>query len=281
MKLAFRTFASPGWDWREALSRAVRLGFEGVEWKVVDGQPIGPDFPLALAEEIGASTADNGLGVPALHTEVRLALPATEEWERASGAVRRLLAVAKALGAEHLTVVPWVRRDPRDAIPPGERAAWLKEMLLTLPDEITDSGVRLALTLRTGRVGHERSAGPTCSALLNRVLWDVRIPGVGVQWDLTATHLAGEPVEHTWDNIRPWLAYLQVGDAVAVDGGWRSTSLGEGRVPVRQAAAYVGGARFHGWASYQIDTLGYPEQIDPEELLLACVTYLRDYRSLT
>ncbi len=270
MKLAFSTLACPRWTWPEAIKKATEFGYDGIEWRLVDGQFVDHNLPLTSAREIGAACRNSGLAVAALDTSIDLAVPASGRPEILSQ-TRQMLRMAHEFGAEFLRVFP-------GAFPPASGAdQWLREALDQLRPDVRDTGVRLALELHDSRDA-PGIRGMSCSQFLADVFASLDCAEAGVQWDLGNPYLEGESAEVTWANIRPWLLYLQVKDMVNEGGSWTYVPMGHGQLPVRDVLSWVGGRGFEGWASFEWEKYWNPGIAEPEQVLPGYIDFMNEYR---
>lgn len=270
VKLAFSTLACPEWTWGEVIKKAIQFGYDGIEWRLVDGHFIGSDLPSELATQIGQACAGAGLAVPALDSSIDLAVP-TSGREHVLSETRQMLRLAQAFGAEFLRVFP-------GAFPPDAGAAgWLRDTLEELRDDARETGVRIALELHDSR-DQPGIRGMSCSRFLAGVLQGSDIPEAGVQWDLGNPYLEGEPARETWENIGPWLLYLQVKDMIKTPDGWTYVPMGAGQLPIRDVMNWIGGRHFAGWASFEWEKYWNPGIAEPEEVLPGYIEYMNDYR---
>jgi sugar phosphate isomerase/epimerase len=269
--LAFSTAACPEWTWRQAIAKAAEFGYDGIEWRLDNASQLPPGIPASLATEIGAASAEAGLGVPAMDSGQELPIGPQPDLDH----VRRDLETARLLGAERLVVAPGPYPE---SVADAQAAAWLREGLSALRDTLRDTGVRLALDLRRtltwDRVG---SRAKSCSAFVTDALWNLDRPGIGVQWDLGESYLEGERADQVWDNIWRWFSYLQLRDMTRDESGWRNVPIGDGQLPVSFAIAYVGGRRYTGWVSFNWDRLADPGLAPADEALPEFARTMKQY----
>jgi sugar phosphate isomerase/epimerase len=271
VKLAFSTLACPKWSPQEAIAKAVEYGYDGLEWRLVDGRFIDREFPLDRATEIGRACREAGLAVAALDTSIDLAAPPGPERAALLDETRQMLRLATEFGAEFLRVFPGA------FAPEAGSDVWLREILTELGPDARAAGVQIALELHDSRDA-PGIRGESCSSFLRKVFEGADLPGTGVQWDLGNPYLEGEVAADTWRNIRPWLLYLQVKDMAEVDGEWGYVATGEGGLPIRDVAEWVGGRQFDGWASFEWEKYWNPQIPEPEAVLPGYVKYLSEYR---
>src|SRR3954452_13866642 len=106
MKLAYSTLASPGWTWQQSIQAAKDLGYNGIEWRLVDNQTVSANFSTALAREIRDTVADAGLEICALDSGISLAHAPGEVRERNLREAEGMLSVAQEMGTSILRIFP-------------------------------------------------------------------------------------------------------------------------------------------------------------------------------
>jgi sugar phosphate isomerase/epimerase len=273
LKLAFSTAACPEWAWDQIIAKAVKFGFDGIEWRLAHGSSVPPDVSADLVAEIAAATASASLAVPAMDSGHELPIAPGPDREPGLAGIRRGLETAHHLRAERLVVAPGPYPE---TVTDGQATAWLRSGLMSLQDTMRQTGVQLALDLRrTLSWDRARLRAKTCSAFINDALWDLNEPGIGVQWDIAESYLEGERADQVWDNIWQWLSYLQLRDMERDEAGWRNVAIGAGQLPVSFAIAYVGGPRYTGWTSLNWDRLANADLAPAEEALPAFMRYMK------
>lgn len=274
MKLSFSTLACPGWSYQKAISEAAAYGYEGVEWRLLDGNVLDSSLPLAVAREVGDATRSAGLDVCALDSGLRLTSPKGEAQAEMLHEARAMLELANAMGAQHLRVF-------LDDIPAGvsldEAAEWTRANVNALSDAVTASGVRLAIELHNPFTPKVVGAPKvTSSQLAVLALEGVSNDAVGIQWDWGNPYLEAEEAAETWGRIRSKLFYCHTKDlGAAADGEY--VPLGEGIIPVGEIVSWLAAANFDGWLSYEWEKKWYPYLAEPE---IALPQYIEAMRPL-
>jgi sugar phosphate isomerase/epimerase len=271
MKLAFSTLSCPGWNRQEVIDQAGRLGFDGIEWRLVDGGIIGADLPDDTAVQIGTLTAEAGLSVPALDSSIDLATPPGGARRAVLAETERMLALAKQFRASYLRVFP-------GAHPPDAGSVhWLREAVDALAPAVRATGVTLALELHDSReVPGIR--GRSCSDFLAEALDGVPAEIAGVQWDIGNPYLEDEPADTTWRNIADRLLYVQFKDMAKGESGWRYVLTGEGDLPLHEILSWLRADGFDGWISFEWEKFWNPQIADPEVALPGFVEFMKEYR---
>jgi sugar phosphate isomerase/epimerase len=275
MQLAYTTLACPDWSWQSAIQAASDYGYDGIEWRLVDGEVVTRAFPLETAQEINEAVARAGLQTCALDSSVKLTLPPGPDRDAQIEDCRGMLRVARAFGASMMRVFPGVYPE---SVSDEEAMGWVVDGLRSLISTAREEGVTIALETHD-KFGWPRRAtrGTTTSSFLAQVLSQVREPEVGVQWDIANPYLEGETADATWENIKDHLAYVHLKDMRQnPDGTWQYVPTGEGEMPITSAVDWLRASGFDGWISFEWEKKWHPELAEPEEVLPQFVTYMRE-----
>lgn len=275
MKLAFSSLACPDRSWREVIRLAADLGFDGVEWRLVDGAVVDGSFAPKLADEIGRVTSEHGLGMPALDSSIELARPPGDERDRTVHEVAALLRTARRFGAEHLRV--FVGPYP-ESVPTSTAREWMFETLSRLNPVAREQGVLLAVELHSIDPGFGvRQDGTTCSEFLREVLAsDGALSHCGIQWDVANSVAEGEDPARTWENVHRRLTYVQIKDiARGTDGRWSNMAMGTGSIPTARILEWLRADGFSGWLSFEWEKWWQPELDDAEIALPQFIRHVR------
>jgi fatty-acyl-CoA synthase len=275
MKLAYSTLASPGWTWQQSIQAAKTLGYDGIEWRLVDNQTVSADFSPALAREIKETVAAAGLQICALDSGISLAVPPGPARERALRETAGMLSVAQQMGTDILRLFPG--KYP-ESVSDEEAIAWVVENLNELAPHAKATGVRLALELHDSFEWNRKAQrGTTTSSFVARVLKQVSAPEVGVQWDLGNPYQEGESAQETWANLpKDRLIYVHAKDLRPTEqGDWQYVAMGEGVIPLAEVVRWLKSIHFDGWLSYEWEKKWHPELAEPEEALPQYIAFMR------
>jgi sugar phosphate isomerase/epimerase len=257
------------------VEQATALGYDGIEWRLVDGKMVDADFSIELAREISAATTAAGLGVPALDSSIQLTAAPGSEREAVLDDTRSLLRLAAAFGAEYLRV--FAGSYPEE-VSETDAHAWTRDALVELAPHARDAGVRIALELHDCGWDRAGTRGVTSSMFLAGVLREAGVPEAGLQWDLGNPFLEGEPAARTWENVRPFLTYLQLKDMIKTESGWKYVPIGDGEVPVGDIVEWVVASGFDGWMSFEWEKWWHRDLAEAEAVLPGFVTHMAKYR---
>ncbi len=272
MRLAFSTLACPQWSWQEAIRAARSYGYEGIEWRTIDGQLVSSALPVDTCRSIAAAMRAAGLESCALDSSAQLAVAPGEQRQKVVQEVRGMLAVAKAIGTSLLRV--FIGKYPPET-PDSTAVQWVVEGLEQALATAAEQGVRIALEVHSFEGRGKNVNGTSDSALCRRVVEACRSSSLGILWDVGNPYLEEEPLEGTWENVKDHLLYLHVKDQKRTGADWKYVLNGEGDIDLARIVSLLRKQRFAGWLSYEWEKKWHPELAGPEVALPHYVSAMR------
>jgi len=274
---AFSTLACPGWSWRDCLARASAMGYDGIEWRLLDGEVIAAAGPDPLFVEIRRRMDEAGLKTAALDSGFKLAVPPAGFKITVLDEARSMLAKAHALGAPFLRVF-------NGKFPPGTdddtAVEWIAENAAALAAEAAGSGLTIALETHAFEGRGKNVSGTSDSRICARVVDRLAGAGVGILWDFGNPYLEDEPFEETLANLEGRLAYVHAKDLVRRgDGSWAYIGMGRGQLPLAGMFAALKRRSFAGWISFEWEKKWHPEIDEPELALPEFLSAMRELES--
>ncbi len=243
-RIAFSNLAAPGWTIERTVEAVHELGYDGLELRLLDGEPIDVvDLAPAKRRAVGAALTD--VPLVCLDTSVELAdrfereLPAAIELAREWGA-----STVRVFGGDVADLDEVARR----LVP------------LLVPD--------VAVALET----HDQFAS---AARVAELLALVDHPSFAAIWDLHHPTRVGESPADVVHALGPAIRGVHVKDARLHDGDWQLVPLGEGEVPVRESLVALHELGYDGWLTVEWEKRWHPELTEPEIALPRELTALR------
>lgn len=249
-QLAFSTLACPGWSLEETVDAAVKLGYAGLELRLLDGALLPADLEPKDRRRVGRVMSDAGVAVAAVDTSIRLS-PDVDVSE-----LRRYLRLADEWAAPLVRVFPGEGGldDLRRGLEAAAQAA---------------QGFRAA-------VGVETHDHYTTAAELGPLVSELEGATVGVVWDMLHTHRSGEAPADVLDRLGDCLVSVHIKDArVDREGGWQLVPLGDGAVPVAAGIDHLARRNYDGWLVVEWEKMWHPELAEPAVALAHEMTELR------
>lgn len=266
MKLAYTSLACPDWTIEEAVSAARAYGYAAIEWRLADGEIIGPDASLDTRRRLRQVPVDQGIAISCLDSSVQAvrATPAERAAEIEGG--RRMLDLAAEIGAPFLRVFG-------GALPEHiARAALLEpsaEVLHTLANYGSQIGVTVLLETHDAWTRSEDVLA----------LWRaVALPAFKVLWDTHHTYRFGEAPARTLAILGEAIAYAHIKDSrLTGPDTWTYCLAGAGDIPLREIVDVLGQSNFIAYLSLEWEKKWHPEIEEPEIALPQAATYLRAF----
>jgi sugar phosphate isomerase/epimerase len=236
MRVAFSNLAAPGWTIERTVEAVQELGYEGLELRLLDGEPIDAlELRPSTRRAVAAVLAE--IPLVCLDTSIELA-----------GAFERALPAAIELAREWGTdLIRVFGGDVRDLDDVARRLEPL------LAQDVT-------VALET----HDHFASATRVAALVRI---VGSPSFGAIWDLHHPTRVGESPADVVRELGWAVQLVHVKDARRHGDDWELVPLGEGEVPVRESIAALRALGYDRWLSVEWEKRWHPELAEPEVAL--------------
>lgn len=250
MRIAFSSLACPGWSVEQIASAAREFGYDGVEWRLADGELLGPRTNDTVWRRISRA------GVPAVCLDTSAVFVQADDGRR-----RKAVEIAAAMGARADEIGAHFIRVFGGGVPEDASANLIDLTRAALADSASRMPAGVQMLVET----HDAwSRGEAMAKLADG------LDGVGVLWDVAHSVRAGEAPTETLDHIGvPALVHVKdaIGDALV--------PLGDGEVPLRDVLDQLRSRGYDGWISFEWEKLWHPEIETAEVALPAAAVVLR------
>jgi sugar phosphate isomerase/epimerase len=258
MKLAFSTLGVPGLPLDEVLKLATENGYEGIELRAREGEPVTPALTAAERREVADRFTSAGI-VPLTVASYTRVAGAGEDGPLLDG-IREHVRLAADIGAQFVRVFPGGGELPRPEA--DEHAA---RRLSAVAPYAAEHGVRVLLETHDS---HSRAGDAS------RVLAHVGYEGAGIIWDLMHTWRSGEQPGESFASCAPYLGYVQVKD-IASHEETVPLGLGDGVLPIAECLDALASGGYQGWVCWEYEAAWYPEAAPFPGLLGEGARFLR------
>lgn len=271
MKYAFSNLACPGWSIEQVAENAARLGYDGVELRLLDGEVIDPVTDRLKVIQAMTICRDHGLEVCAFDTSCRFNYADAEERARQIADLRNWIRLAQDVQVPILRVFggpgqPDIVPAPTDQ----EVNEWVAESLRQIAPAAEQALVTIALETHDAFSSARRVA---------EVLRTVDSAYVAALWDSHHPYRVGETAQEVIELLGARLAHVHVKDARRVtpaDSDWQLVLLGEGEVPVAEQLKLLEQHGYSGYVSVEWEKKWHPEIAEPEIALPQHLTWLKN-----
>jgi fatty-acyl-CoA synthase len=240
VKLAFSNLAAPAWTLERTVAAVAEYGYDGLELRLLDGEPIDP---IALSDETRRSVPDTLGRVPLVCLDTSIEL---------GGDFAGSLPAALELAREWRAPLVRVFGGPVDDL--GDVARRL-EPALALAERL---GVVVALETHDSFASARR---------VGELLRLVPSPAFGALWDFHHPYRMGESPSQVIEQLGGRIVLVHVKDARRAGEEWQLVPLDEGEVPVAESLAALRAAGYDGWVSVEWEKRWHPELAEPEVAL--------------
>ena len=237
-RIAFSNLAAPTWSLERTLDAVGEYGYDGLELRLLDGEPIDP-----LSVDEAAHRVLSRMTVPlvSLDTSIQLAQPFERELSAA-------VELALDWGAPTVRVFGGESQDLDDI------ARRLEPALA----RVAETEVTVALETHDGFSSASRVA-----ELMRRV----DSPSFAAVWDVHHPYRTGESPEDVVCALGTRIHLVHVKDARRKGDDWKLVALGEGEVPVRESLAALDAVGYNGWLTVEWEKRWHPDLAEPEVAL--------------
>jgi len=268
MKLAFTTLGCPAWDLDTIIHQAVRMGFDGVDFRGLGSELVVyrlPEFSSRLLETAGRFR-DSGLNVPCFSSSAR-AFNATPEMRQASlDEVRGYAPLCEAFGSRYIRVFGGSIGDTQPTQAIESAAADLKAMY----DIACEHGVRLVVETHDDWIDSE---------LLRRLFGELEGDLAAILWDVHHPYrMNGEPPALTWLNLGRFVEYTHWKDSKLDPSrkeGYQLTHFGQGDLPLEEIISLLKNGGYQGYLTLEWEKRWHPELAEPEEAFPVFIEKMR------
>ncbi len=264
MRLSFSTLGCPDWTLPRILEVAGREGYDGVELRFLEGDPVlwrRPELSGSGLAETRDRLRDAGLAISCVDTGSYFHHVEAAVRRRDIDEARRAMELAAELGAPGIRVFG-------DAVQPGADLSATRRFIADALSELAEhapKGVEVWI----------ESHGDFAAGAATRAVLDlVRGPGVGVVWDpANAFEANGEQPEDGFRALGAAVRHVHLKDlrhgSDASGRGFTPTLPGTGEFagPAARILELLVRTGYDGWGSFEWEKKWHP-QIEPAEVAL-------------
>jgi sugar phosphate isomerase/epimerase len=275
MKLSFSTLGCPGWPLEKVIESAKIYGYDGVEFRGIDGELDIRKLPEFSPDNIAQTRAmfeDAGIEVISVDSSASFSHKEGGKLQSSIDEARDYITLAKHLGAPIVLLGAPMVRVFGGHIPDGviwaDGVDQLAFHLSQLGDFAQESGVILALETHDSFL-----TGKAVSEVMKKTNHDA----VKVIWDISNCYWTGEPLEETAEFLAPHIIHVHVKDSVFVDGEAKLVFTGEGDIPLQKSLEILKDMGYGGYLSYEWEKVWQPDLPEPDEAFPQYVEQMKEY----
>ena len=268
MKLAFTTLGCPDWDLDMILTQAVRMGFEGVDFRGL-GTELAvytlPEFS-SHAHQTAARFKDAGLEVPCFSSSARAFNASSAARQSSLDEVRSYAPLCEAFGARYIRVFG----GSIGSTPPTQAIEMAAADLKAMSAIASAHGARILVETHDDWID---------SDLLRRLFGELDGNLAGILWDVHHPYrMNSEPPALTWLNLGRFVEYTHWKDSKldrTREHGYQLTHFGQGDIPLAEMLALLKNGGYRGYLTLEWEKRWHPELAAPEEAFPLFVKMMR------
>lgn len=265
MKFAFSNLGCPLWTTEQTANTAVRLGYNGVELRLLDNEVIHPVHDAEKVRQAVATFDSRGVEVCAFDTSCTFNFSDPAERTRNIADLQAWIRLAEEVQVPILRVFGGAGKGEE----PKQQNQWVIDSLRQIAPLAEQAGITITLETHDSFASAHRTA---------EVLTAINSSAVAALWDSHHPYRMGETAEDVWQLLHTYVAHVHVKDACRDDretSGWRLVLIGEGEVPVRKQLQCLYTNGYTGYVSVEWEKRWHPEIAEPEIALPQHIEWLR------
>ncbi len=268
MKFAFSTLACPQWTTEKVVDYAVRLGYEGLEWRLLNGEIIDPVKDAERLIRAVALAHSRGVETCAFDTSCRFNLSDASERAQNVESLQQWITFVQKLDTPAKRILR-VFGGAGSGTNLEEETQWVADALRQVSKLAEDANTTIALETHDGFSSSHRVA---------QVIKLVNSPAVAALWDSHHPYRVGESVQEVMQQLDGHIAHVHVKDArrvVSDPTKWQLVPIGSGEVPIHEQLQILHQHHYKGYVSVEWEKRWHPEIDEPEVALPQHITWLR------
>ncbi|MEJ1240258.1 sugar phosphate isomerase/epimerase family protein [Chryseolinea sp. T2] len=254
-RLSFSTLGCPKWTLEQVIQTASVNGYQGVEFRGLEGElflPKRPEFSSAVSDTVTKFAAKDikicGLGSSA-------ALHHADAATRA----KNLDEGKQFIDLAHKLSCPYVRIFPNNLPKDQDKQQTLNlitEGLLELARHAKESNVTVLLETHGDLVYKDD---------LVQVMKNAEHPNVGLIWDIfNMWSVTGETPATVFPALKKYIRHTHIKDAIKNGDKFDYVFIGKGIVPLTEAIGALNSSGYQGFYSFEWEKMWHPEIAEPE-----------------
>ncbi len=275
MKIAFSTLACPQWPIEQTVENAVRMGYTGIELRLLGDKIIDPVADYQEVVRVVNLSRAHGLDVCALDTSCQFNRSNPEERQQQVTDLLNWIRLAQDThvpilrvfgGANPSTVFP----QPTEV----EVNTWVADSLQKVASFAESASVTIVLETHDAFSSARRVAN---------VLQSVNSPNIAALWDSHHPYRVGESAQDVIAALNGRIGHVHIKDARRVtpqSADWQLVLLGEGEVPVQDQLTLLKQHNYTGYISVEWEKKWHPEIPAPEVALPQHIDWLKTHHFL-
>lgn len=269
MKLAFTTLGCPNWDLDTIISKAVKYGYDGVDFRGYLGEMDIyklSEFTIGI-EETKSEFKKASLEVPCFSSSVKLFTSSEEQLENYLEELRQYSYLCQEFGASYIRVFGGHIGDTSRSDAISIVVHNLQQMLKIVEEN------KVCLLLET----HDDW---TKCEYIDEILMKIDSDYLQVLWDVHHPYRTeNESPEKTWEVLGKRIKYTHWKDSYLTPktkNGYQLCLTGEGDIPLEKIYNLLQKQRYSGYYTFEWEKVWWPDIEEPEIAFKGYTEYMRN-----
>jgi sugar phosphate isomerase/epimerase len=268
--LSFSTLGCPKWTFMQIVNAAVEYGYDGIEIRgILNYMDITKCPEFSSTESIARTMKilkDKNMELICLGASTNLHYADAAKRKSNLDEAKSLIDLAQKVNSPYIRVFP-------DKLPEDQdRKATLELImsgLLELGDHAKGSKVSVLMETHGDVVKTDDLLG---------IMQQTAGPHVGLIWDISNMWcVTKEPPSLVYGELKKYIKHIHFRDAKMVNGKEQSALLGQGEVPLKEAAKLLEADNYKGFFSFEWEKRWMPRVEDPEIAFPQFVKEIKTY----
>ena len=268
--LAFSTLGCPKWTFTQIVNAAVEYGYDGIEIRgILNDMDITKSPEFNSSESIAATMRmlkDKNLKLICLGASASLHYADPAKRKSNLDEAKSLIDLAAKVNSPYVRVFP-------DKLPKDQDRNATMELIMSGLRELGDhaKGSNVSVLMEThGDVVNTDD--------LLTIMKQTAGPHVGLIWDVSNMWcITKESPSIVYENLKKYIKHVHFRDAKFVNGVEQSVLLGQGEVPLKEAAKMLKADNYKGFFSFEWEKRWMPKVEDPEIAFPQFVKEIKTY----
>ena len=267
--LSFSTLGCPKWSFTQIVNNAVEYGYDGIEIRGIQKDMDITKCPeFNSAESIAATKKilkDKHLKLICLGASANMHYVDAEKRKANLDEAKSLIDLAQKMDCPYIRVFP-------DKLPKGQDSKATFQLIISGLKELGDHAKSTNVSVLMETHGDVVKADD-----LLYIMKSVGMPNVGLVWDMqNMWSVTKEPVAVVYEKLKKYIKHTHFRDAKVVNGTEQSVLLGQGEVPLKEAASLLEKDNYQGFFSFEWEKRWMPKVEDPE---IAFPQYVKEIKT--
>ena len=265
MKISYSTLGCPDWSWQKILDESVKMGYDGIEIRGIEGEMYSPQVKYFNDKNREATLAElkhRNLKMVCLGTSAMFHDP--EKIDSAIVEAKEYIDLAEKLGVKYIRIFG-------NIIPDFSKREETLNLIAGGWAEVYKYSEGKDVTPLVEIHGNFNNVG-----IFKDILKKFTHPKFAVLWDIEHSHkVYEENFLEFFGFIRPYIKHVHIKDTRKVNGEYKLCGIGEGEIPIPKIISLLSATNYNGYVSLEWEKKWHPELEDCDIAFPKFMNYMK------